>query len=293
MLGPEPPAGVPVPNDRAWLELPSGTRLPIEGTCAIGRARSNQLWLGDDHVSRHHAVIRTTESDGCWIFDLGSANGTYINKRRVNSSRLRHGDTIGIGPCVLVFHSSQAGDRDAGPALLDTAHEIRPVFAWLLLVDIEASTDIGRRLGAVEMERAYNEWLARCRTILEDTGGVVDKLLGDGFLAFWPASEHVAAQVARALGDLKRLRGSTALPFRTVLHLGNAFTGGEIASGMYRLFGVDVNFTFRMEGLAKALEERCLVSSPARQGLGDHAHLKPAGSHPLPGIEGCHAMFRL
>ena len=91
-------------SDSAWLELPSGATVPIEGTCAIGRAASNQLRLDDDHVSRHHAVIRTTEADGCWIFDLGSANGTSVNGSKVKKDHaLSNDDRIEIGKTILVF----------------------------------------------------------------------------------------------------------------------------------------------------------------------------------------------
>jgi class 3 adenylate cyclase len=266
--------------------------MPIEDTCAIGRASSNQLVLDDDHVSRHHAVIRTT-ADGCWIFDLGSANGTYVNQRRINSRRLEDGDTVALGPCVVVFHGAGAGDRSASADLLGTVHEVRAVPAWLFLVDIEGSTGISRHLGPHTMELVYGEWLADCRAIVQDSGGIVDKLLGDGFLAFWAAGEQTAGEVARALVDFRRFRFSAALPFRMVLHLGTAFTGGEIASGMYRLFGVDVSYTFRMEALAKALGEICLLSGQAQQGLGPHIEAKPVGSHALPGMEGSHPMFRL
>jgi hypothetical protein len=54
-----------------------------------------------------------------------------------------------------------------------------------------------------------------------------------------------------------------------------------------------VSYTFRMEALAKALGEICLLSGQAQQGLGPHLEAKPVGSHALPGMEGSHPMFRL
>jgi adenylate cyclase len=280
-------------EDRAWLELPSGKAVPIESACSIGRAPSNQVVLDDEHVSRHHAVVRTAAADGCWIVDLGSANGTYVNQRRVTAQRLRDGDTIIIGSCLIVFRSSAAGDRGGSAILLDTVHDIRPIRAWLFVSDIEGSTGIGRRLGALKMEAAFNEWLTYCRAILQESGGMFDKPLGDGFFAFWPAGEGAVAGVARALRDFSRLQSHTPLPFRMVLHLGMAFTGGEIASGMYRLFGADVNFTFRMETLAKTLGARCLLSAEAREALGHHVEPEPGGSHKMPGLEGSYTFFRL
>jgi class 3 adenylate cyclase len=138
-------------------------------------------------------------------------------------------------------------------------------------------------MGALQMETAHAEWLARCQEVLRESGGIFDKPLGDGFLAFWPAGESTAAAVARALFDFKRLQSTGALPFRMVLHLGTAFAGGEIASGVYRLFGSDVVFTFRMEALAKALRLRCLLSARARAGLDVAA--TSAGCHTLAGLD--------
>ena len=75
---------------KSWLELAFGEPVPITGTCSIGRARGNQLVLPDENVSRHHALIRTLDNDESWIVDLASANGTYVNQRRIeHSTRLR------------------------------------------------------------------------------------------------------------------------------------------------------------------------------------------------------------
>jgi adenylate cyclase len=280
-------------EDKTWLELASGKTVPIEGSCSIGRAPSNHVVLDDEHVSRQHAAVRMAGPDGCWIVDLGSANGTYVNQRRITAQRLRDGDTIIIGSCLLVFRSSADVDQAVATALTETVHDIRPIRAWLFVVDIEGSSGIGRRLGALRMEQAYNEWLTHCRTILHESGGIFDKPLGDGFFAFWPAGEGAGGGVARALLAFKQYQSNTSLPFRMVLHLGTAFTGGEIASGMYRLFGADVNFTFRMETLAKTLGARCLVSSEAREALGRQIEPESGGSHKVPGLEGSYTFFRL
>jgi adenylate cyclase len=280
--------------EEAWLELPSGRSVPIDGTCAIGRASGNHVVLEHEHVSRHHAVIRTLDGEGCWIVDLGSANGTYVNEQRVNRVRLHDGDAIAIGAYLLRFRDPAGGDAErAATPLGDTVHEIRTLPAWLFLADIEGSTEIGRRLGPLEMDAVYAEWSARCRAVLLAHGGIFDKPLGDGFFAFWPAGDAATASVGRALLDFTHEQRSAPLPFRMVLHLGTAFAGGEIASGLYRLFGPDVNFTFRMEVLAKQLRARCLLSASARAALGDRVEARSTGSHDLPGLAGSHEFFRL
>lgn len=280
----------------SWLELLSGEAVPIEGTCSIGRSHSNQLVLHDETVSRHHAVIRIAENGECWVIDLASANGTYVNRRRLDHAvRLRDGDEIAIGSHVLTFRSLVGGNAArADPVdLEDTVHEVRTLPAWLLVVDIQDSTGIGQRLGPVHMARAFTEWMDACRSILERGGGVIDKPLGDGFFAFWATPSQSAERVARALREFHQLQTASSLPFRMVLHVGTTFTGGHMASGTYRLFGSDVNFVFRMEGLAKALGVRCLLSEPARQELAAHLTAVPAGDHHLPGLRGPFPFYSL
>lgn len=283
-------------HSESWLELPSGEACPIQGTCSIGRSESNQLVLRDVTVSRHHAAIRPGGGDECWIIDLASANGTYVNGRRVEHAvQLRDGDDIAIGSQHLLFRSLSTGDaRRIHPADLEqTLHETRTVPAWLFLADIRDSTGIAQRLGALEMARVFAGWIDSCRAILDRSGGIIDKPLGDGFFAFWATSPRASAEVAGAMEAFRRLQLASRLPFRMVLHLGTTFTGGQMASGTYRLFGPEVNFTFRMEGLAKSLGLSCLVSEPARQGLAEHLAAEPVGDHIMPGLEGPFTFYRL
>ena len=60
----------------------------------VGRHGDSGLLLNDGHVSRHHA--RLNDIDGTlWVQDLGSANGTFINGKRImRAARLMHGDEI-------------------------------------------------------------------------------------------------------------------------------------------------------------------------------------------------------
>jgi adenylate cyclase len=284
------------PAGKAWLELATGESVQVAATCSIGRAHSNQLVLSDEKVSRHHALIRTVENDECWIIDLASANGTYVNHRRIDHAvLLRDRDEITIGPCRIVFRSSDAASarREDAVVLDQTVHDVRQLTAWLFLVDIVDSTGISRRLGPHGMAKTFSDWMTRCRRTLEGSGGIIDKPLGDGFFAFWPTAERTPKHVAGAMLAFKELQSASALPFRMVLHRGAAFTGGQMASGIYRLFGPEVNFTFRMEALAKTLKVECLVSEPARRSLGHHLPTTPVGTHHVAGINASFPFFRL
>ncbi len=88
----------------AWLEM-DGTRYPIPvGGATIGRSGSNDILINDALASRRHARIE--RRGGRFIItDLGSANGTFVNERRIRHHPLRDGDRIRIGRSQLTFHT--------------------------------------------------------------------------------------------------------------------------------------------------------------------------------------------
>jgi pSer/pThr/pTyr-binding forkhead associated (FHA) protein len=70
----------------------------------IGRHPESQIFLDDITVSRRHAEIRR-EGSTFSINDVGSLNGTYANRERVETAELRSGDEIQVGKFKLVFLS--------------------------------------------------------------------------------------------------------------------------------------------------------------------------------------------
>lgn len=66
----------------------------------IGRAETSDVRVGQDDVSRRHAVIRTNDTR-VTIADEGSKQGTYVNGCRIEEVELRHGDLIRIGSAVF------------------------------------------------------------------------------------------------------------------------------------------------------------------------------------------------
>ena len=71
---------------------------------AIGRRPDSGIFLDDVTVSRDHAVLVRRGSD-YWLDDCGSLNGTYVNRRRVDSCKLDDGDELQIGKYKLTFLS--------------------------------------------------------------------------------------------------------------------------------------------------------------------------------------------
>ncbi len=68
----------------------------------IGRRPDCDIFLDDVTVSRDHAVL-VQRSGEYHLDDLGSLNGTYVNRERVESTRLRDGDELQIGKYRLSF----------------------------------------------------------------------------------------------------------------------------------------------------------------------------------------------
>ncbi|HEX6117734.1 MAG TPA: FHA domain-containing protein [Solirubrobacterales bacterium] len=69
---------------------------------AIGRTPDAAVFLDDVTVSRNHALL-VHRADGYYIDDLGSLNGTYVNRRRIESHKLADGDEIQIGKFKLSY----------------------------------------------------------------------------------------------------------------------------------------------------------------------------------------------
>src|SRR5246127_1580187 len=88
----------------AWLEEADGKRLPIQGNFTIGRSPKNSLILDSPKISRRHAIINAQDVGEFWVIDLGSSNGTFLNKRRVYQPvRLCDQDQIAIGDTIFTF----------------------------------------------------------------------------------------------------------------------------------------------------------------------------------------------
>ena len=68
----------------------------------IGRSPDCDIFLDDVTVSRKHAML-VRKDDAYYIEDQGSLNGTFLNRRRIESGRLENGDELQIGKYKLSF----------------------------------------------------------------------------------------------------------------------------------------------------------------------------------------------
>ena len=113
------PAELPEEARQTIAALPSGSALlisrrgPVEGSrflldvdlTTAGRSEKADILLDDATVSRRHAEFIRRDRR-FFVRDVGSLNGTYLNRERVDEAPLSRGDEIQIGKFRLTFYPS-------------------------------------------------------------------------------------------------------------------------------------------------------------------------------------------
>jgi pSer/pThr/pTyr-binding forkhead associated (FHA) protein len=161
--------GTPPVPELPWTHPVLGFR---GAAMVIGRASDCDYVIDVAMVSSHHARLSRT-FDGVWIEDLGSANGTFVNSRRVEGKvAVKSGDAINLGTYSLVL---SVGPREdvvlenlaAPEARPSTASTVRPTtvatvprLALLLAMEPLAGVLIVLLLGTNNLESATPEGAA-------------------------------------------------------------------------------------------------------------------------------------
>ena len=87
----------------------AGARFLLDqATTTAGRHPEADIFLDDVTVSRRHAEFRKNDDGKFEVVDVGSLNGTYVNREPRNSQELEVGDEIQIGKFRLVFIANQS-----------------------------------------------------------------------------------------------------------------------------------------------------------------------------------------
>ena len=249
----------------------------------VGRSPGNGLVLDDQQASRRHAEIRRLGGGRYVLHDAGSANGTWVNGRRLAApGELRSGDVITIGNSRLRFFGpvpESLPEEAPGAAMAaGTDLSFRNEVAVILVADIRNYTRMSEVLPARECSLLITDWFRQGSDTIEKRGGTVDKFIGDAVMAYWLVSEpeRPAPQVDEALRaacDLieraadfdKRLSAQfSGQEFRIGIgvNLGDAVVGnvGGGAHQSFTIVGDSVNVAFRLETLTKEKGRPVVVS---------------------------------
>jgi pSer/pThr/pTyr-binding forkhead associated (FHA) protein len=74
-----------------------------EDVVKAGRHPESDIFLDDITVSRRHVEISPSDGGGYRVRDVGSLNGTYVNRERIDEVPLAPGDEVQIGKFKLVY----------------------------------------------------------------------------------------------------------------------------------------------------------------------------------------------
>jgi len=283
------------PEEDAWLEATDGTRYPIRGSCSLGRTAVNTIVLESPKASRRHALIHLQNIGELWLIDFGSSNGTFLNKRRIHHPiRLSDGDQITIGDQVFKLRQPLAISEEHKTAVMNrTLREIENIPCWLLVADIRGFTPLSRQMQSEDLDLLLGGWIFACKEMIENHHGIINKYLGDGFLAYCPEAATTPQEIVELIYALKELQRKEGPAFRFVVHFGPVAIGGVASMGEESLMGGEVNLIFRLEKLAGSLGEPCGLSEAAHIKLGELVPVRSLGQFELKGFEGKCAFFAL
>jgi adenylate cyclase len=183
------------------------------------------------------------------------------------------------------------------------ASDIRHVA--VMFVDFRSFTAAARSRSPQDVVDRLDGAFAVLVEILERHGGIVNKFLGDGFLALFgapldnaDAAEHAVAAARDMIAAMDHINDSSDWPLRIGIgiHFGEVVAGsiGSPRRKEYTVIGDTVNFASRLEALNKEFNSHLLVSAAVREALGESGDdAKSLGDVPIRGYEHPFAVWQL
>lgn len=197
--------------------------------------------------------------------------------------------------------SPQVVDRllAAGSTTSSDARQVAVMF-----VDIRGFTAAARSRTPQQVVDRLDAAFAVLVEIVDRNGGIVNKFLGDGFLALFgapfddPDAARRAVTAARqmlAAIEQHNVRSDWPLRIGIGLHFGNVVAGsvGSPRRKEYTVIGDTVNLASRIEGLNKQFGSQLLISDAVRQAIGQDVDASPLGDVPIRGYEQPVRVWRL
>jgi DNA-binding NtrC family response regulator len=259
------------------------TEFPLGVTEAtLGRGAENLISLDDPKASRVHALVRS-DSEGFLLLDLGSANGTFLNNRRiVTATRLRSGDVVRVGSTSFLFVEEAPAnpmaelDRDTqttlsvcadeavllgtSGAMVDLFRMIEKAAAAKIPVLIEGESGTGKELVASAIHQASDRAAAtrvavNCAAFTESV--LESELFGHRRGAFTGATSDHPGLFETANNSTVFLDEIGAIPLALQPKLLRVLQKGEVTRvGETRPRKVDVRLIFATTGHLLADVER-------------------------------------
>lgn len=271
----------------------------IGNTATIGRTRENTICLNfSPLVSRQHAIIRCHNGFQYQLIDLGSRNGTYVNDARVVMPvTLTHGARIRIADNLLTFAEVDA--EETGEHLEMTVagtmagSEMEPRPVALLVCDIRGFSTMAEDTEGAALAQVLGAWFREAGNMVTQSGGTIDKFIGDAILAYWAGGGgaedcRAAFAVGRAMLDLAAARAwPNGAPFHVAvaLHHGKVTCSnvGLAAERDATIIGDAVNTVFRLEAVSKELGQPLIVSGEFQAHVGELGTFVAFGAQALKG----------
>ncbi len=176
----------------------------------------------------------------------------------------------------------------AQPELMRLGGEVREV--TLMFTDLANFTTLSEKQSAEQTVEVLTAYFNAMTPLVYQTGGTVDKFIGDAVMAFWGAplddpqhAEHAVQSAVAMQEAMKRLaidlqaRGLPAISMRIGLHSGRVVVGnvGSSTRFSYTAIGDAVNLAARLEGANKAFGTEILLSENTAILLPKHISLRP------------------
>ena len=283
---------LPSPDDGPRLILLDGPsprviELGAGPIWTLGRSAESGIVIDDTSISRKHAMLQRL-GGAIFLVDLGSANGTFVNGRRVSVPiTLRSGDRVTFGSkrCEFVVPAAPAPpDEDESKQTPELPTQIIrvPRLVTVMVVDVRGYTALTRQVSDQTLSGVMSHWFQQASRITHRSGGWVDKYIGDAIMALWSDDDrHGAPNPAErwlwALSEIARMtaRAGDGFPMPSPLQIGAGVNTGFAVMGTtgsrdhpdYTALGDTVNTAFALEAATRALGRGVLIGSASWEAL--------------------------